>query len=72
MPKLVGTGVIIFYEDGRIKEELIKYYRDIGYAGKYVLEGTNVMSIRYSGTGIHATPIHPNRYNDAVKEKLNK
>lgn len=72
LPKLVGTGVIVFYKDGRIKEELVKYYRDIGYAGKYVLERTNVMSIRYSGTGIHATPIHPNRYNEAVKEKLNK
>lgn len=70
--QLVGTGVIVFRNDGFIIEELVKYYKDIGYAGGEILERTNVLSLRYSGTGIHATPVYRNKYDKKLKEKQKK
>lgn len=69
---LVGTGIIVFRDDGFIIEEVVKYYKDIGFAGGKILERTNVISLRYSGTGIHATPVYRNKYEKRLKEKQKK
>ena len=65
LPTLVGNGILEF-EDGIPKKETIKCPHNIGLGGKDTLVVTNVISIRYSSTGIHAFPVHPNVYNDAV------
>ena len=66
LPRLIGTGVLEF-EKGIPKREWIHFLGDIGLGGKDELVVTNVLSIRYSSTGIHAFPVHPNVYKDVVK-----
>ena len=65
LPKLIGNGIVEF-DKGVPKRETIKCPRNIGMGGKDSLVVTNVLSIRYSLTGIHAFPVHPNIYNDIV------
>lgn len=69
---LVGTGIIVFRDDGFVIEEVVKYYKDIGFAGGKILERTNVISLRYSGTGIHATPVYRHKYEKRLNEKQKK
>lgn len=66
LPRIVGTGILEF-ENGIPKRETVKCSFDIGLGGRNKLVVTNVMSIRYSATGIHAFPVHPNVYEDIVK-----
>ena len=66
LPNLIGTGVPEF-EKGRLKSELVKCSCNIGLGGRESLVVTDVLSIRYSSTGIHAFPVHPNVYDDAIK-----
>ena len=69
---LVGTGIIVFRDDGFVIEEVVKYYKDIGFAGGKILERTNVISLRYSGTGIHATPVYRHKYENRLNETQKK
>lgn len=68
LPNLIGTGIQEF-ENGHIKSELVKCSCNIGFGGRDNLVVTDVLSIRYSSTGIHAFPVHPNVYDDAFKKK---
>lgn len=70
--KLCGTGIVLFDSKGKIQEELVKYYKDVGFAGKYILERTDVISIRYSNTGVHGTPVHRNKYGEKLELKQKK
>lgn len=65
--ELVGTGLVVFSMTGRVKEEIVCIERNIGYAGCDKLMRTNVLSIRYSKKGIHATPVHPLKYQDTIE-----
>ena len=70
--KYVGTGILIFNSEGKPPRETVKLLKEIGYAGRDRFVRTDVISIRYSGTGIHAVPVHPNKYKedfDYVKKK---
>ena len=66
LPNLIGTGIQEF-ENGHIRSELVKCSCNIGLGGRDALVVTDVLSIRYSSTGIHAFPVHPNVYDDAIK-----
>jgi hypothetical protein len=62
----IGTGLVVFDKTGKIKEEIVKFSNDIGFAGCEELVRTNVISIRYAKKGIHATPVHPIKYEDTI------
>ena len=62
----VGTGLVVFSIAGIVKEEIVQFDKDIGYAGSEKLVRTNVLSIRYANKGIHATPVHPSKYKDTI------
>ena len=66
LPSLIGTGIPEF-EKGHLKSELVKCSCNVGLGGRESLVVTDVLSIRYSSTGIHAFPVHPNVYDDAIK-----
>ena len=70
LPQLIGTGILEF-ENGIPKRETVKCSCNVGLGGREKLVTTNVLSIRYSSTGFHAFPVHPNVYDDIVK-KLKK
>lgn len=62
----IGTGLVVFDKNGRVKEEIVKLKNEIGFAGCEELVATNVLSIRYAKKGIHATPVHPSKYEDTI------
>ena len=62
----IGTGLVVFDKVGNVKEEIVKFSNDIGFAGCETLVRTNVLSIRYAKKGIHATPVHPIKYEDTI------
>ena len=62
----IGTGLVVFSKAGFVKEELVQFDKEIGYAGSEKFVRTNVLSIRYANKGIHATPVHPSKYKDTI------
>lgn len=66
LPRIIGTGILEF-ENGIPKRETVKCSYNIGVGGRIGLVVTDVLSIRYSTTGVHAFPVHPNVYEDIVK-----
>ena len=71
LSQLIGTGILEF-ENDLPKRETVKCSANIGLGGREKLVTTNVLSIRYSSTGIHAFPVHPNIYDDTVKRLKKK
>lgn len=71
LPRIIGTGVLEF-ENGKPKRETVKCSYNIGVGGRIGLVVTDVLSIRYSTTGVHAFPIHPNVYDDIVNRLKKK
>lgn len=66
--KYVGTGVLIFDINGiNPPRETVKLLREIGFAGEKKFVMTDVISIRYSVSGIHAVPVHPNKYKEDIE-----
>lgn len=65
--KLVGTGIL--YKDGKEEvRELVKYTKDVGYAGWDSMVRTDVIGIRHSKKGGHMFPVHPNEYDKKIKK----
>lgn len=64
-----GTGLINFNINGFPSGEIVKFYKKIGYGGKYALTHTNVISIRYSKTKTHAFPVDPIVYEKEFSRK---
>ena len=54
------------------KRETVKCSCNVGLGGREKLISTNVLSIRYSSTGIHAFPVHPNIYDETLKRLKKK
>lgn len=71
LPRIIGTGILEF-ENGKPKRETVKCSYNIGVGGRIGLVVTDVLSIRYSTTGVHAFPIHPNVYDDIVNRLKKK
>ena len=71
LPELTGTGILEF-ENGLPQKETLFFPYKIGYGGRQTLVETNVLSIRYSSTGIHAFPVHPNIYKDTINRLKKK
>ena len=71
LPSLIGTGIQEF-EKGHLKSELVKCSCNVGLGGRESLVVTDVLSIRYSSTGIHAFPVHPNIYDETLKRLKKK
>lgn len=71
LPRIVGTGILEF-ENGKPKRETVKCSYNIGVGGRIGLVVTDVLSIRYSTTGVHAFPVHPNVYDDIVNRLKKK
>ena len=49
--------------------ELVKYTKDVGYAGWGSMVRTDVIGIRHSKKGGHMFPVHPNE-NDKKNKKV--
>ena len=64
-----GTGLIDFNVDGSPLEEIVKFYKKIGYGGKKKLAHTDVVSIRYSKTETHAFPVDRMDYKRVLNRK---
>lgn len=71
LPRIIGTGILEF-ENGKPKRETVKCSYNIGVGGRIGLVVTDVLSIRYSTTGVHAFPVHPNVYDDIVNRLKKK
>ena len=71
LPQLIGTGILEFDNDIP-KRETVKCSCNVGLGGREKLISTNVLSIRYSSTGIHAFPVHPNIYDETLKRLKKK
>ena len=64
--KLVGTGIL--FKEGNEIRELVKYTKDVGYAGWDSLVKTDVIGIRHSKKGGHLFPVHPNEYEKKIRK----
>lgn len=65
--KIVGTGVL-FLDKNKDYREYVKYTNTVGFGGWYSLVRTDIIGIRYSKTGGHLFPVHPNMYEEKIKE----
>lgn len=64
--RLIGCGYIEF---GKQIKQYVKMPYNVGYAGNNDFKETNVISIRFSKSGMHMFPVHPNKYDDEVRKK---
>lgn len=67
--KIVGTG-ILYKDKNNDFRELVKYSKPVGFGGWDSLVRTDVIGIRYSKKGGHLFPVHPNKYDDKIRELL--
>ena len=65
------NDLIDFNVDGNPLEEIVKFYKKIGYGGKKKLAHTDVVSIRYSKTETHAFPVDRMDYKRVLNRKKN-
>lgn len=66
LERLLGCGFVIF---GPQIQQYTKLPYNVGFAGKNEFVETNVISIRFSRTGLHMFPVHPNVYDEKVEYK---